>query len=182
MTYEPDALAVDASKSLPSNGRDEFWSWQAVEDRLVEAMGHWWRSHDRDARFSLGGRISSIWRQSWTDRETLALIEQVDLPREAPKPLPLSRGDIARMDEASEWLRFVPEADRRLVVLALVKKAAGHSRVPWLKLRRALGVRFGADGLRMRYSRAITAIANSLNSAANRQGCMSSPQMMKPSK
>lgn len=159
-----------------------FWAWQDVEDRLVEAMGHWWRSHDRDARFSLGGRISSIWRQAWTDRETMALIEQVDLPREALKPLPLSRADMARMQEASEWLRFVPEADRRLVVLALTKKAAGHSRIPWMNLKRALRVRFGADGLRKRYSRGIATIANSLNMAENRKGGLSSGNLFPPSK
>jgi hypothetical protein len=33
---------------------------------MAEAMRHWWRS-DSEARFSLGGRISSIWRQCVDD-------------------------------------------------------------------------------------------------------------------
>jgi hypothetical protein len=49
---------------------------------------------------------------------------------ERPKALPLSRGDMARMVEASEWMRFVPEADRRLVIMVLVKLAKGNRPCP----------------------------------------------------
>ena len=71
-------------------------------------------------------------------------------------------------------MRFVPEADRRLVVLVLVCLAKGDKKVPWLKLKRRLGVPFGADGLRMRYSRAITQVAKTLNSAENREAALGS--------
>jgi hypothetical protein len=183
MTYDGESDQMDGSTSLPCGGRVPLWSWQQVEERMVEAMGHWRRSHDSEARFSLGGRISSIWRMAFTDK--MALIEMADLEKEKLKPLPLSRGDMARMAEASEWLRFVAEDDRRLVVLALGKLASGHSRVPWLKLKRQLGVRFGAEGLRKRYSRSITRIANALNSPEMAESCeggVSSPQTPPPSK
>lgn len=191
MTYAGGQMVGDASSTLPHGGRVAngamFWTWQAVQDRMVEAMGHWWRSSDSEARFSLGGRISSIWRMAWTDRMGLALIEQLDLPSaNAPRPLPLSRDDMARMAEASEWMRFVPEADRRLVIIVLVKLAAGAKTVPWLTIWKALGRgKPGPEGLRSRYSRAVTSIANALNRAGTAENCQdgeSSPQLGPSSK
>jgi hypothetical protein len=165
MTYQGQAQQDDPSMTLPHGGRVPTWTWQAVEERMAEAMGHWWRSPDSEARYSLGGRISSIWRQSWTDRSVMALIEQLDVVKtEQPKALPLSRDDMARMVEASEWMRFVPEADRRLVITVLVKLAKGNTTVPWLAIWKALGRgKPGPEGLRSRYSRAITCVANALN-------------------
>jgi hypothetical protein len=160
MTYLGDRHGSNASATVPLGGRVE-WTWEEIEDRLVDALDLWRRSHDRDARFSLGGRISSVWRQCVDD--PLALIERHVVAPEAPRPLPLSRGDMARMTEASEWMRFVPERDRRLVVLALTYLLKGHSRVPWLKLKHRLGIKFGAEGVRKRYSRALEAIAKALN-------------------
>jgi hypothetical protein len=162
MTYEWQTRQGNASAIVPGGGRVPAWTWQDVEDRMVEAMGHWWRSTDSEARFSLGGRISSIWRQAFTDK--LALIEQLDMEPTPPMALPLSRGDIARMQEASEWMRFIPEADRRLVIMVLAKKARGHKTVPWMIIWKALGRgKPGPEGLRSRYSRAVTCVAAMLN-------------------
>lgn len=162
MAYEKTAADVDASTTIPQGGRVPDWTWQLVQDRMAEAMKHWWRSSDSEARFALGGRISSIWRQAFTDR--MALIEQLDLEPSPPTALPLSRADIQRMEQASEWMRFVPDADRRLVVMVLVKLASGHKVVPWLMIWKALGRgKPGPEGLRSRYSRAITCVANALN-------------------
>jgi len=156
-----EALITNPSKSLPHGGRVQFWTWRDAEDRLVEAMRHWWRSSDNEARFALGGRISSIWRQAFTDK--LALIEQLGMEPSPPSALPLSRGDMKRMAEASEWLAYVPERDRRLVIAVLIKLAKGAKVVPWLVIWKALGRgRPGPEGLRSRYSRAITDIANAL--------------------
>lgn len=180
MTYIGDDACDDGCAPLRSlqgcRKGDGLWTWQAVEDRMAEAMRHWWRSPDSEARFSLGGRISSIWRQAWTDRIGMALIEQLDLPAaEEPRALPLSRDDMARMVEASEWLRYVPEDDRRLVVLVLVYLARGEKKVPWLKLKRRLGIPFGADGLRKRYSRALTDVCIALNGGKPRRGHVNPP-------
>lgn len=165
---------------------DGFWTWQAVEDRLVDAMRHWWRSPDPDARFSLGGRISSAWQNYFPDRRDLALWGVLaDQVAAEPRPLPLSRADVERMTEASEWLRFVPEADRRLVVMALARLAAGDKTVPWLRIMRRLGQGHGSEGLRKRYSRALTAICHQLNGAKPAQmseGRLSSRQTWQPSK
>jgi hypothetical protein len=162
MTYDGHAQHVDHSITLPHGGRMPTWTWQLVEDRMAEAMAHWWRSSDSEARFSLGGRISSIWRQAFTDK--MALIEQLGMEPTPPAAMPLSRADIRRMEEASEWMRFVPEADRRLVVIVLVKLASGSKSASWMAIWKALGRgKPGPEGLRSRYSRAITCVANALN-------------------
>lgn len=75
-----------------------------------------------------------------------------------PRPLPLSRDEVARMEQASAWLTIVGERDRALVALAVSWLAGGRAQVPWRRLLRPLGVSFGADGLRKRYGRAIQAI------------------------
>lgn len=163
MDYRADDHCADGCGTIAPLARVPVWTWQAVQERMAEAMRHWWRSHDSEARFNLGGRISSVWQQTWTDRADLALIEQLGMEADDPRPLPLSRADMARMVEASEWLAHVREADRRLVVLVLVYLAKGEKKVPWLKVKRRLRVEHGADGLRKRYSRAITDVANVLN-------------------
>lgn len=84
-------------------------------------------------------------------------------PDAAPRKLPLTRAEYAEMMEASEWLGLVVERDRRLVVLAVTALARGAAQVPWLELRAKMGVRFGAHGLRKRYSRALTRICHVLN-------------------
>ena len=147
----------------------DFWSFAAVEERLVEAMHHWRRSPDRDARFGLGGRISSIWRQALD--EPLALIEQHRMAKPEPRRLPLSRRDMARMAEASEWLLLVAERARPLVVEAVRCLAKGDSQVPWNALWNRLGRGPpGPDGLRKRYTRALTTICEALNKRANPPG------------
>jgi hypothetical protein len=144
----------------------DFWTFEAVQERLVDALRCWWRWPDADRRFGLAGKISSLWQQAVDD--PLALIERAGRETEAPRPLPLSRGDMQRTQEATEWLLMVPERDRRLVCLALTKLAAGHSQVPWLKVKHQFGLEYGAEGLRKRYGRALTQICNNLNSAENR--------------
>jgi hypothetical protein len=163
MTYaNENAGRDDIGASI--GGRDDFWTYEAVLERLVEAMQLWRRAHDAEARFSLGGRISSIWRQAWTDRAELALIEQLDMKAEAPKPLPLGRADVGRMTEASEWIAFVPERDRRMVMLALGQLASGKLHVGWIDLWKRLGRgKPGPDGLRWRFDQAVQRVATALN-------------------
>lgn len=155
----------------PSNsGRDVagagFWDHEGVEERLVDTFLAWRRTPTADARFCIAGRISSLWSRVIEDR---ALIDRdgADGEVEAPRPLPLSRADIARRDEASEWFAFIPERDRRLVTEVLAFRAKHEDKqVPWLKVWKRLGRgKPGPDGLRMRYSRAITAICNGLNAS-----------------
>jgi hypothetical protein len=41
-------------------------------------------------------------------------------------------------DEASEWLTWVDERDRRLVILALVQRATGRTNVDWNRIKRLI--------------------------------------------
>jgi hypothetical protein len=176
MAYDCESSGPQVSAMVPVGGRDDFYTFAMVEERLVEAMLLWRRADDAEARFCLRGRISSIWRMALSEPAF------VDIKEAELKPLPLSRGDVARMTEASEWIAFVAERDRKLVMAALAALAGGRSQVPWLRLKAKLGVKFGAEGLRKRYSRSITKVTNALNAAENRQGGVSSRQMTPPSK
>jgi hypothetical protein len=156
-----------------------FWTYEAVLDRLVEAMRLWWRSPGGgkwpfacDAPWHLMARRTRIAAGDldggFRGRELQLRLQAEDAERSRAlegrdERGPLSRDDVARRDEATEWLGFVPPSDRRLVILALVRLAAGDKHVPWLRLRPLLGVEFGADGLRKRFARAVAGIAARLN-------------------
>lgn len=145
-------------------------TFEAVQERLVEALRLWWRMPDRERGWMT---IRAFWPEM---RRHNHFGDYADTEG-APRPLPLSRAEIAEMDEASEWMRFIPDRDRKLVALALLRLARGEKRVPWLELRAPLGVQFGADGLRKRYSRAISSIAQALNRAEKLGDRASSPRM-----
>jgi pantothenate kinase type III len=55
------------------------------------------------------------------------------------------------------------EDSRRIVVLALIERAAGRQRTDWARIKRAVGVEVGNKGVYRRYTRAITGIAKRLN-------------------
>jgi hypothetical protein len=132
-----------------------FWSFDMVEERLVETVHLWRRSPG-------GGRSPFATDGPWqlVKREVYG----PDVDKDAPLPrLPLRRSEVAERDEASAWLLLVPERDRRLVVMGVTALASGFSQIPWMRLRKPLGVTFGAHGLRKRYSRAIQTICTALN-------------------
>lgn len=137
---------------------DEVMSWGEVQERLVEAVLAWRRMPDRE-----GGWLAV--RAYWPDvlREVGHGADGDFDARAAMPRLPLTRGEVAAMEEASGWLAAVPERDRRLVGLALGKLADGHAQVPWLELRGAMGVTLGAGGLARRYERAIGAVCRFVN-------------------
>ncbi len=162
MTYETEqAGKPDFGPSIGVSGTaSDLMTFAIVQDRLVDAVRHWWRSRDADAGFAIRGRISSVWQRALSDPAF------IDIKEAELRPLPLSRGDIARMHEATDWILHVPERDRRMVILALRKLAGGTDQVPWLKVWNMVGRgRPGPDGLRMRYGRAITSICHALNGA-----------------
>lgn len=153
-----------------------FWTFEAVQERLVEAMTLWWRMPDRERGWMT---IRAFWPEimrhgHFGDGD--GMVNHADHDAR-PRPLPLTRDQVAEMEEASEWLRFIPDRDRKLVALALLHLARGEKRVPWMELRAPLGVQFGADGLRKRYSRAISSIAQALNRAEKLGDRASSPRM-----
>jgi hypothetical protein len=137
-----------------------FWTFDMVEERLVETVHLWWRSPGGGrSPYATDGPWELVKRDLWGP----------DVDKDAPlRPLPLRRREVAARDEVSAWLLLVPERDRKLVVLAVTMLAKGHSQVQWMELRKPLGVSFGADGLRMRYSRALQTICKRLNGGYSR--------------
>lgn len=156
-----------------------FWTFEAVEDRLVEAMRFAWR--DKSGLWPFAGD------GPWHLMQAVAGDYDArggDMDAPPPMRVPLSRAERGRMDEAVGWLALVPAparpgarlavardgrgSDAHLVVLACRKLAAhrGEGRdgskrgqVRWMLLLRPMGLGKGAGALAKRYGRAITAIA-----------------------
>lgn len=158
------------SEILPSEN-DDFWTFDAVEDRLIEAMRFAWRDQSGTWPFASDGPWH-LMRAVAGDYDARG----GDLADAAPMPrLPLTRAERARMDETVRWLSFLPEqastgrprmgggCDARLVILATRKLAAhrgeGRGHVRWSQLLRHMDLRKGAGALAKRYTRAICAIA-----------------------
>lgn len=134
-------------------------SFDDVQDALVEAVRCTWRMPDRERSWL---RVKSAWpgvvRHTWFGDYGESAS---DAP---PAALPLTRREIAGMDRALAWVQAVDsDADRRLIGLALRELAGGAARVPWRALLRPMGLRLGADGLRMRYGRAMRLVVERAN-------------------
>lgn len=149
----------------PSQEREEgrLYSFADVEERLVEAMLVMKRLSDREAGWL---RVKASWPDIIRERELGDydargyLGNSSDIPL---KPLPATRKDIAMMEEAFAWVLAAKPDDRRLIALAISALARGEKRVPWMKLRKPMGVTRGADGLRMRYERAMRKVVIAAN-------------------
>jgi hypothetical protein len=140
-----------------------FWTFDMVQERLVEAMIICWRNPDRERGWQ---RIRSAWPDvlrelsagDYDARGGDLRSSDVEI-----RPASLTRVEVAEMEEAFGWLDRVPVEDRKLIGLAIVRLARGHRQVPWRELLKPMGLHRGSDGLRMRYGRAIARIAEALN-------------------
>lgn len=167
MTYD-ERVGGKVATSPSECGRDDFWTFAAVEERLVEAWEFLGRMPDREAGWLKVG-VSSIYRaivREWND------YWQTD---DKPVRLGLRTAEVDRMNEALDWLEHVRPADRKLVGFVLQALARGHADPPWGGLCRPMGWGGHPDALRKRYSRAITRICHAENSADFGRVTMSSP-------
>src|SRR3546814_10811697 len=128
----------------------EAWTFGEVEARLVEAMGFWWRTPDREAAWL---HIRAFWPEFCRHNHFGDYADDEAVPR----PMPLTRAQVARRDQATEWLLLAPERDRRLVILSARTLARGERQVPRRALLPQMGLRMGAEGRRKRYGGAIAA-------------------------
>jgi len=129
-----------------------------VQDRLVEAMLTCWRYPDRERGWQ---RIRSVWPE--ITREVFAGDYDArggdgSSSDVALRPASQTRAEVAEMEEAFGWLDSIAPEDRKLVGLAVVQLARGKREVAWGDLLGRMGLERGADGLRMRYGRALQAI------------------------
>lgn len=154
-------------------GRDQlgagFMTFDDVEARMVDALHLWRRAPDRERGWL---HVRSFWPEIRRSEFIRVVGGELDWPDPTPdlRPLPLTRAEVAAMNEAADWLKHAPEQDRKLVALSLGCLAAGHKQVPWSKLKPLLGVDYGVHGLRKRYCRAVATIAAELNSRISANG------------
>lgn len=134
-------------------------SWQDVEERLVEAMVYCWRLPDRERGWL---HVQAMWPD--IRRHTANGDYPGDADRDARPRLPgLTRRQIGEMEEAFGWLDVIDADDRKLVGMAISRLAGGCTQVPWRQLVRPFPRWRAPDGLRMRYSRALTKVCNAVN-------------------
>jgi hypothetical protein len=180
---------LEMSQNNPPNSsshlREEgFWTFEAVKERLIDALMLWRRSpgggkfpYAKDAPWHLMTRKTRMSAAGWKPGRELQLHMQAEDFEEAKRwegrerRGGLTRDEIARRDEATEWLTWMAEDARRVVILALTQLASGREAVDWRRVKVALGSddgsAIGNKGVYRRYSRAITAVAVRLN----RQPC-----------
>ncbi|RIA37488.1 hypothetical protein DFR49_3373 [Hephaestia caeni] len=148
-----------------------IWTFDMVQDRLIEAMIMLWRMPDRERGWQ---RVRSLWPDIWRHNH-FGDYADTD-PDAVPRVPPATREEIGEMEEALGWMRFVPDRDRKLVGLAIGRLARGERAVAWRDLLAPMGVKRGADGLRMRYGRAINRICVAL-SGGNPLASVSTPEI-----
>ena len=145
---------------LPSG----FLTFDAVQERLVEAMITCWRHPDRERGWQ---RVRSTWP------EILREIHAGDYDARggdgtssdvALRPASQTRAEVAEMEEAFGWTAVLSGEDRKLVGLVISVLARGRREVSWRALLKPMGRTRGADGLRARYGRALNAICTAENS------------------
>lgn len=143
---------------LPS----EAWTFEMVQDRLVEAMITCWRDVDRERGWL---RLRAMWpeisRTDPGDHDARGALEAGE--QAAIRPASLTRLDVEEMTEAFRWVERLDPVDRRIVALAVAQLARGQRQVRWSRMLALVGMTRGADGLRVRYGRAIASIAAALN-------------------
>lgn len=138
------------------------WTFDLVEERLVEAMACWRRAGDRERGWL---HVKAWWPEGRPEVDPHVDYADADA---APRALPLSRAEYARMMEASEWVALIDAGhDGRTVAIvreALLRKATGRE-PDWRAMKHRLGIAFGEYGLRRRYERAIGGLARALDAA-----------------
>lgn len=158
-------LDIEGANGTPGCGEqdvqsDVIWTFDAVQEALIEAHDLWRRSP------RVGHRaLKSCWPNEMLQGEGGDYDARgADMVAPAPRALPLSRNEVAVRDRVSEWLGFVPgDINRRIVVLVLGQLASGRSQVSWRRVQRALRIERGRGALSRRYDRAVGAIVAALN-------------------
>jgi hypothetical protein len=170
-------LSLEASDGGRPDVGDGFWTYEAVLERLVEALRLWWRSPGEgrwpfasDAPWHLMTRRTRIAEAGLRGMDLQRRLQAED-DEEAKRMEgrddrgPLTRDDVARRDEATEWLGWIAPDSRKVVVAALAQLAAGRTNVDWARVKRTVGAEAGNKGVYRRFSRAVHGVVERLNAA-----------------
>lgn len=139
-----------------------WWTFEAVQERLIEAMGFL-------DRVSGGGRNPYASDGPWSQIVRDRLVDYVDvdaLREQGARPRGgLNAGEVDRMEEALDWIKHVPVrgAHRKLVGVVVQQLLNGGSQVRWDEVKLRLRSKDSPEALRKGYSRSITRIAERLN-------------------
>jgi hypothetical protein len=175
MAYDRLTKCLDASVTLPGGGRDDFWTYEAVVERLVEAFELWRRSPGggqwpfaKDAPWHLMTRTTRLGEGRVKGMELARLLQEDDARETAQwqgreRPRPLTRDEVDRRDETTEWLTFVQADARKVVVAAIAQLASGRTNIDWRSVKWQVGAEIESKGVYRRFTRAITAIVKRLN-------------------
>lgn len=156
----------DAPVALaPLFGRD------AIEAEMIECVALTWRLRAR-GEFAPPFASDGPWHLMVRDRNVGDYDARGGDLDDAPPPrVPLTREDMARIDRAARWLAMLEgrptrkgqtsaASDGMIVAAVLRQKAGGQSQVDWGGVLWSCGLRLGRGGLRMRYDRAMTWLAD----------------------
>ena len=128
-----------------------------VEARLVEAFEMLGRIPDRE-RGQLAGGVSAIWRMAM--REWGDYSPDTEMNR---SPTHLSVVEVARMEQALAWCRWLVPEQRRIVSVVIPMRVVGYAQIGWGDVRRRLRFTIRAEAVRMRYRRALLLITDRVN-------------------
>ena len=154
-----------------------FLSFDAVEARLVEAVGFLDRMPQRDGHRRItasdgpwGMILPEAWGQSVGGEGVsfeVALMQAEDARVAALRQrCVLTSAEVDRMNQALEWVTLhVPARGelRRIVGSTLARLAREGGRADWIEIRRRGRFKSSTEALRKSYSRAIGRIAARLN-------------------
>ncbi|WP_246848039.1 hypothetical protein [Sphingomonas beigongshangi] len=143
----------------------QFLTFDMVQERLVEAMITCWRLPDRERGLLRMRSKDGPWHLIMPDAADYdggrgAAEQRADA---VLRTAALTRSEVTEMEEAFGWVEMLTPNDRKLVALVIRQLARGGRQVAWRDLLRPMGLQRGADGLRMRYGRAINAICFAKN-------------------
>jgi len=140
---------------------DGALSFAEVEERLVQAMLVYWRAPDRERSWL---QVRAYWPDTSAEAGDYDArggdLRSSDV---VLRPAALTRAETSAAEQAFGWLDVVAVHDRKLIGLAIARLALGDSQVPWRKLLAPIGLTRGADGLRMRYGRAMQRVVKRAN-------------------
>jgi hypothetical protein len=145
--------------TVPKAEGSDWWSFDAVQERMLEAWSYMMRMPDGEAAWMRAGGRSSM----------PAVVRSVRagdiLETRAGRPgLRSAQVDLVERLLTGEgaWIEWVVPRDRPLVARVL-RMAGRKTGVDWIDVAESEGGQVSAEALRKRYSRAITGIAIRLN-------------------
>lgn len=166
MTYE---FSSAGRVGFEGSDAGSFMDFEDVQQRLVEAILVTWRQPDRERMWLT---VRAYWPEihrhtafgDYDDRGGDGVSSDVKL-----RPAALTRAEVDAATVALSWVSAVKVDDDRLLIGKVLRQLAARGSVEWAALREDRVRWKSADGLRMRYRRAMRAVVKRANGALDAQ-------------